>query len=75
MPMSPAAAHHRARLGGLKRLGVPAEDPRYDEARRDLAAQLLAEHIEKVLAKAPPLTEEQRAQLAEELSRSENQEA
>jgi hypothetical protein len=62
---SPAAAHSRARLAGLASAGVPADDPRYDEARRDLAAALLNEHIQRVLAEAPPLTKQQRAELAE----------
>jgi hypothetical protein len=67
MPGNPsaAAAHHRARIGGLKRRGVPADDPRYDEARRALRAQVIADHVEKLLADWPPLTDEQRSKLAE----------
>ena len=62
---SPSAAHHRAALAGLARNGVPKDDPRYAEHRRQLDAALLADHIERVLAKAPPLTAAQRARLAE----------
>ena len=62
---SPAAAHHRAALAGLASGGVPPDDPRYDEHRRGLAAALLTDYIERVLAQAPPLTDEQRSKLAE----------
>jgi hypothetical protein len=44
---------------------VPPDDPRYDEHRRGLAAALLTEYIERVLAQAPPLSDEQRSKLAE----------
>jgi hypothetical protein len=55
----------RARLGGLKRSGVPPDDPRYDAAKGDLRAAMLADHIERLLASWPPLTSEQRSNLAE----------
>ena len=58
-------AHHRATLAGLASGGVPPDDPRYDEARRGLRAALLADYIDRVLAQAPPLTDEQRSKLAE----------
>jgi hypothetical protein len=63
--LSPEARRHAARIGGLKRSGVPDDDPRYDEARRDLRAQILHDYVERVLADWPPLTAEQRAKLAE----------
>jgi hypothetical protein len=58
-------AHHRAILAGLASGGVPPDDPRYDEARRGLAAAKLTEYVERVLAEAPPLSDAQRAKLAE----------
>lgn len=52
----------RARVGSLSRSRTP-EDPDLVKARRDQAAGQLAHHIEKVLAGAPPLTADQRAEL------------
>ncbi len=63
--LSPEAVSARARLGGLKRSGVPSDDPRYDEARRDLRAEVLAAYVRRVLDDWPPLTAAQRASLAE----------
>ena len=63
--LPPEARTARARIGGLKRCGVPDSDPRYDQARRDLNAAVLADHIERLLASWPPLTSEQRSNLAE----------
>ncbi|OZC86605.1 hypothetical protein CH254_18050 [Rhodococcus sp. 06-412-2C] len=53
----------RARVGSLSRSRTP-EDPDLVKARRDLAAGQLAHHIEKVLSVAPPLSIDQRAELA-----------
>jgi hypothetical protein len=36
-----------------------------EDRRRDLAQAKIADYIERVLAEAPPLTDEQRAKLAE----------
>lgn len=45
---------------------VKARDPeREAQARRDLAEAKVAAYIERVLAAAPPLSEEQRQRLAE----------
>ena len=63
--LSPEARTARARIGGLKRSGVPDDDPRYDEARRDLRAQVLTDYVQRVLDDWPPLTAEQRSKLAE----------
>jgi hypothetical protein len=63
-PPSKPVAHHRARVASLSR-DRKSDDPEFVAARQDLAAQMLAEHIERVLAKAPPLTAEQRTKLAE----------
>ncbi|MGH3639185.1 MAG: hypothetical protein ACRDUX_09165 [Mycobacterium sp.] len=35
------------------------------EARRDLAEEKIAQYVQRVLASAPPLTDEQRTRLAE----------
>lgn len=62
--LSRDTAHHRARVGALSRDRKPG-DPVLDAARRDLNAARLADYIQWTLAKAPPLTGEQRAKLAE----------
>lgn len=62
--LSREAAHHRARVGALSRDREPG-DPVLDAARRDLHATQCADYIKETLAKAPPLTSEQRAKLAE----------
>lgn len=53
----------RARLGNTARRH--ADDPqRVIEARTELAAAKIADYIDSVVAAAPPLTAEQRDQLA-----------
>ncbi|WP_273733367.1 hypothetical protein [Mycolicibacterium septicum] len=43
-----------------------SDDPsKIDDARRDLAEAKIADYVERVLAAAPPLTDEQRVRLAE----------
>jgi hypothetical protein len=64
MALSPAVAHERARIAALSRDRQP-DDPKIVEARRNLHAARLEGHIEKTLAAAPPLTDEQRCRLAE----------
>jgi hypothetical protein len=58
MALSSATAHHRARIAALSRDRAP-NDPDLVEARRDLRAQRLHEHVDKVLAGWPPLTDDQ----------------
>ena len=41
------------------------DDPELVDAYRDLAAAKISDYIEKILAEAPPLTDEQRTALAE----------
>lgn len=53
----------RGRVAALTR-SRPADDPELVEARRDLAAEVIAQHVAKVVAKAPPLTPEQRDRIA-----------
>lgn len=54
---------HRARVGALSR-SRSANDPELLQARRELREAMLAEHIAKAVAEAPPLTDEQRDRLA-----------
>lgn len=53
----------RGRVAALTR-SRNADDPELIEARRDLVAQSLEEHIRREVAKAPPLTDEQRDRIA-----------
>jgi hypothetical protein len=51
----------RARIAGLSaRPNRPPDDPKLVEARLNLRALRLEEHVRKVLADAPPLSDEQR---------------
>jgi hypothetical protein len=59
---SPQVAAIRGRIAGLSRRSP--DDPELVDARRDLAAERLAEHIRKTVDGAPPLTAEQRDRLA-----------
>jgi len=56
-----AWTHTRAKIAQTKR-----DNPHADvtDLRRQLRAERLAEHIEKVLAEAPPLTDQQLNRLA-----------
>lgn len=58
MALSPATSHHRARIAALSR-DRASNDPELIEARRSLRAVRLEEHVDKVLAGWPPLTDEQ----------------
>lgn len=51
----------RAALGVASRRG---DDEAATDARRDLAAAKIAAYIEKIVADAPPLTDEQRDRLS-----------
>lgn len=61
--LSPVARTERARIASLSR-SRDADDPELVEARRNLRAATLESHIARVLAEAPPLTDEQRVRLA-----------
>jgi hypothetical protein len=68
-PLSPAAAHHRAKIAGLG-VGVKTgvrrpDDPELRTARRDYAAARIHDYVLQTLAEAPPLSDEQRNALAE----------
>ena len=57
----------RGRVAALTRSRT-ADDPELIEARRNLIAGRAEEYIERVLAQAPPLSDEQRTRLAELLA-------
>lgn len=61
--MSTTWTSERARLAALTR-SRSADDPELTDARRNLKAERLAEHIRQVVAQAPPFTEAQRRRLA-----------
>jgi len=64
----PTVAHHRARKAGLIRCVNNGErqpdDPEFIDATRELAAAQIANYIRKITAAAPPLSDEQRHQIA-----------
>lgn len=57
------ATRERARLAALTRHRPPS-DPAIVDAGRDLAAANLAGYISRIVAAAPPLSDEQRDRLA-----------
>lgn len=59
---APSVARQRGRVAGLSR-SRPADDPEFIAARQELAAANIAAYVEKVVASAPPLTDEQRDRL------------
>lgn len=61
--LSPDAARERARIAALSR-ARESDDPDLIEARRNLRALRLEDHVRQVVAEAPPLTTEQRARIA-----------
>ena len=62
--ISPAVGSARARVGALSR-SRPVDDPEFIDAKRALFEAKITSYVEKVLAQAPPLTDEQRVRLAE----------
>lgn len=65
--LSPAVAHHRARVAAMSRAVRNGERPAadLDRAKRDFNAAKIADYIRRALAEAPPLTDEQRVRLAD----------
>ncbi|MHA6629397.1 hypothetical protein ACU61A_28505 [Pseudonocardia sichuanensis] len=55
--------NRRARVAALKR-HRPAGDPAIVNAERELAAEMLASHVRRIVDAAPPLTREQRARIS-----------
>jgi hypothetical protein len=64
--ISSPAAHFRGRIAALTRSRTP-DDPELIDARRNLRAEMLATHVQKVLAASPTLTDEHRARIADML--------
>lgn len=62
--VAPAVGSARARVGALSR-SRPADDPEFIDAKRALSEAKITAFVERVLAQAPPLTDEQRTRLAE----------
>ena len=62
--MHPHVSHARARVAALSRPGA-GDHAKRTQARRDLNAAKLQDYIERTLAAAPPLSDEQRNRLAE----------
>lgn len=56
-------SHNRAKAAALTRSRDP-NDPEFLDARRQLAAAVLERHVAKVVALAPPLTEEQKSRIS-----------
>lgn len=59
----PTIRSERGRVGALSR-SRNQDDPDLVEAKRNLKALKLEEHIRRVVAEAPPLTDEQRDRIA-----------
>jgi hypothetical protein len=61
--LSKAAAHERARIAGLKRAvrngERPANDPALKEAERNYGAARMADYAKTLVAKWPPMSDEQ----------------
>lgn len=67
--ISPAADHHRARISGIsaaiKAGKRPPDDPELNAAQQSFEQAKIDAWVDKVLASAPPLSDEQRTRLAE----------
>lgn len=64
VPISPQSRLARSRLAKSAQVNGP-DSTETTDARRDFAAARLDDYIRDTLAKAPPLTDEQRTRLAE----------
>ena len=60
---SPAVARPRAVTGALSRYRSP-DDPELLTAKRELAAEMLAEHVDRIVKQLGPLTDEQQTRIA-----------
>jgi len=60
--MTPAEKTERARVAAMRR--HHPNDPKTDELAAAFKADRLAQHIQRIVDEAPPLTPEQRARLA-----------
>lgn len=62
--MSTKVTQARSRLATLSRRSMAATTDQIEEARRALAEAKIVEYVEKVVASAPPLSDEQRNRIA-----------
>jgi hypothetical protein len=62
--MSSEVLKARSRLATKSRSAVSATDAEISEARRDLAAAKIATYVQKVVAAAPPLSDDQLTRIA-----------
>lgn len=69
--IAPDVARARSRVAGLSR-DRSSSDPVYLDARRSLAAATIEDAVERALAKAPPLTDEQAERIAHRLRGGDN---
>ena len=68
-PENPTWQHYRGKVAGISsRPERSADDPELLDARQNFHALRLREYIEQTLSSAPPLSDEQRAALAELLA-------
>lgn len=67
MALSPQAARERSRIAALSR-SRSDDDPDLNAARRDFRAAKAEDYVRRIVAAAPPLTDEQRTKLAELLA-------
>jgi hypothetical protein len=61
--ISKATAHYRAKVAAFSRDRLP-DDPDLVDARQNLAALKIEDHVRRVISEAPPLTDEQRERIA-----------
>lgn len=64
MPVSGEVSRRRAQVA-RRTQSYPADHPHLLDAKRDLAEAKIAAYVQRVLAAAPPLSDEQRTRLAE----------
>jgi hypothetical protein len=66
--ISPAAAHHRAKIASISRCIAagerPVNDPELLNARRGLAAATWSDRIKRLVDESPPLCREDLEQIA-----------
>ena len=64
--IAPEVAHHRSIVGGLIRQGADPE--KIEAARAELRRANLEDHVQKILATMPPLTDAERLHLTRLIS-------
>lgn len=64
IPTVPSSRRRAAAVVGALHRHHGPDDPRLADARRDLRAAELEEHVRRIVAEAPPLTDDQRSRIA-----------